>query len=99
MTSPRDILQDFGHIVGDRSDATKRTTMNHMSKYLKYLNSNHGNGLHPYLLYDKNIIPISYWTHDVVGKFPSYLMEVSKIPMYNTCVSYISSIYEFCVVR
>ena len=81
-------LEDLGHIVGKSMDASKRTTLNHLNKFLSYLNASVDSVSHPYKQYNKIFIPIEYWTHDVVGKFPSYLIDVAKIKNYNPCILY-----------
>ena len=82
-----DVLVDLGNIVGESLTATKRTTKNHLNKYLSYLNKLN-NTIHIFCIYDKNVIPVDYWSHEILGKFGSYLIDIQKIKMYNTCLTY-----------
>ena len=34
------------------------------------------------------MIPVDYWSHEILGKFGSYLIDIQKIKMYNTCLTY-----------
>jgi hypothetical protein len=67
----------------------KRTSKNHLNKFLKYLNKE-DSVKYPYVTYDNSDIPVDFWVHDVLGKFACYLVDIAKINKFNTAVTYCS---------
>ena len=67
------------------------TAMKHFKSFLGHLNVL-DNVAYSHTIYSPEIIPHTFYTRDVFGKFANFLMTVSKIKKYHTCISYISKV-------
>lgn len=86
----KDSLVNIGNKIGESTKNLNRTVMRHFNSYLAHLNDKYSSE-HKYREYSKSI-PLAYYSQDLFGTFPSYLIEVRKIKTVQTCLNYLSKI-------
>ena len=84
-------LVNLGSINGISNEKVTVTAMKHFKSFLGHLNVL-DNVAYSHTIYSPEIIPHTFYTRDVFGKFANFLMTVSKIKKYHTCISYISKV-------
>jgi hypothetical protein len=91
IDADEDELENIANNVSASLAKSTKTAIKHLDKYLVYLNQIDSNA-NPYTSYSHEIIPIQYFTKDLIGKFADYLMKIVKIKKLETTTGYISKL-------
>jgi hypothetical protein len=86
-----DELVNIANTVSASLAKSTKTAIKHLDKYLVYLHKIDSNA-HPYTSYSHELIPIEYFTKDLIGKFADYLMKIVKIKKLDTTNGYLSKL-------
>jgi hypothetical protein len=90
----REEPSDMGMLLGNANVSGIGTARRHFASFLSVMNDIDP-AKYPHRAYDKNSIPVDFFTPELIGRFGTYLMEEVKVKKLYAFHSYISKTKKF----